>query len=276
MDDPFPPVDETSAPPAPRAREPAFNAPAVVVATIAVLVAVHVARLEMPTRWDDWIVANFSFIPARTTLALDPARWSELAARAAGDPQRLRAAQFLRDIMGGGGAKLWTLVTYAFLHGGFAHLGLNSIWLLAFGAPVARRTGTLRFLALAALTAGAGAAVEWAARPLGIYTLIGASASVSGLMGAAMRFMFARPDSDPFDGPSGGHRATAPLSALLRDRRALLFAGAWLLINYVVGAYAPGLGLGDAPVAWRAHVGGFVVGMLTFPLFDRAGAPPPP
>jgi membrane associated rhomboid family serine protease len=40
--------------------------------------------------------------------------------------------------------------------------------------------------------------------------------------------------------------------------------------NFVFGAGAQALGASDAPVAWVAHVGGFVAGLLAFPLFDRA------
>ena len=39
------------------------------------------------------------------------------------------------------GADIWTFVTYALIHADFMHLGFNSIWLLAFGTPIARRFG---------------------------------------------------------------------------------------------------------------------------------------
>ena len=58
---------------------------------------------------------------------------------------------------GGLGADIWTFVTYAFIHGDWTHLGLNGVWLLAFGTPVARRFGMARFLAFFAVTAAAGA-----------------------------------------------------------------------------------------------------------------------
>ncbi|MBV1705331.1 MAG: hypothetical protein KGQ28_11055, partial [Hyphomicrobiales bacterium] len=60
MDD-APPHDPAIAPVAPaRAREPAFNAPAVVVASIAAMAAIQFARMAMPVAWDDWIIAEFS------------------------------------------------------------------------------------------------------------------------------------------------------------------------------------------------------------------------
>ena len=49
------------------------------------------------------------------------------------------------------------MLTYALLHGSWTHLVVNSVWMLAFGAPVARRFGTTRFFALLAFTAFTGA-----------------------------------------------------------------------------------------------------------------------
>ena len=62
----------------------------------------------------------------------------------------------------GSAREIWTFVTYALIHGDWTHLGLNSVWLLAFGTPVARRFGALRFLAFFAVTAAAGAAAHLA------------------------------------------------------------------------------------------------------------------
>ena len=48
------------------------------------------------------------------------------------------------------------------------------------------------------------------------------------------------------------------------------FIAIWMATNFVFGAGAQALGASEAPVAWIAHVGGFVAGLLAFPLFDRA------
>ena len=58
---------------------------------------------------------------------------------------------------GGTAADIWTFVTYALLHADWMHLLFNSVWLLAFGTPLARRFGAARFLAFCAVTAAAGA-----------------------------------------------------------------------------------------------------------------------
>ena len=57
----------------------------------------------------------------------------------------------------GWGPKIWTFVTYAFLHADLNHLIFNLVWLLAFGPPIARRFGAVRFLVFCRATAAAGA-----------------------------------------------------------------------------------------------------------------------
>ena len=70
---------------------------------------------------------------------------------------------------------------------------------------------------------------------------------------------------------------TAPplkLAAVFRERRALSFIVVWFVSNGLFGIGAGTLGLSDAPVAWQAHVGGFVAGLLLFPWFDPAQPEP--
>ena len=94
---------------------------------------------------------------------------------------------------GGLAADIWTFVTYAFLHGDLNHLVFNSIWLLAFGSPVARRFGTWRFLVFFAPSAAAGGALVHLATHFGqLLPMIGASAAISGAMAAVTRFVFRR------------------------------------------------------------------------------------
>ena len=240
---------------APKAREPIFDAPPVVVLLVAVLLVAYLAVSMSPE--PSAIDVRFGFVPARQTFLLEGLRGSS------------PAEDFLL-------AKPWTLLTYAFVHGSWTHVGLNGIWIIAFGPPVARRVGTVRFLALFAATAIAGALVHWAFNMTDFAPLVGASAADSGLMAAAARFIF-----EP-GGPLGGadgyspaapvadYRAPAPpLRRLLRERNVVIFLIIWLATNFVFGAGARDFGLSEAPIAWLAHLGGFAVGFLLFPLFDR-------
>ena len=260
-----------------RVREPAFSIPAVVVALVVALLAVHAvvewlgdgARV---TAYLDW-----GFIPGRLTAALWPDQLDPLRARGNFDPEALQQARIFRDLLNEG-AKPWTLATYAFLHGSWTHVGVNCIWLVAFGPPVARRFGAVRFILFFLVTAVAGALAHWALAPMDLAPLIGASAADSGLMAAAARFMF-QPRAplgaeDVSRETLSQSRTDAPAASLLEmltQRRALVFIGFWLVSNFVFGAGAQTLGASEEPVAWVAHVGGFLAGLLLFPLFDRVG-----
>jgi membrane associated rhomboid family serine protease len=59
-----------------------------------------------------------------------------------------------------------------------------------------------------------------------------------------------------------------PLAGVFRDGRALTFLLTWFGCNILFGAFATPLGIGDATVAWEAHIGGFLFGLLAFALFD--------
>jgi membrane associated rhomboid family serine protease len=61
-----------------------------------------------------------------------------------------------------------------------------------------------------------------------------------------------------------------PLSRALRDKRVLGFLAIWLGVNFVFGAGSLGLGTEGVTVAWQAHMGGFLAGLLLFSLFDPA------
>ena len=174
-----------------RRREPMFNAPAVVVVLIVVLLAIHAALSSAPDAIQDRVIRDFAFIPGRLTIAIWPERLVDLLGRVNSDPTALEEAQAIRELhVLSGGAKPWTLLTYAFLHGSWTHVLLNAIWLVAFGPPIARRFGSLRFLLFMAVTAVASALAQWASATMDFSPLIGASGADSGLMGAATRFMF--------------------------------------------------------------------------------------
>jgi membrane associated rhomboid family serine protease len=255
-----------------------FNAPGVVVGLALLFVAIFALFNHASPLTQDLVIRDFAFIPGRLTVSIWPSRVIDLLRQAHESNEVMVQAQVIRELhMLGGGVKLWTLLTYAFLHGSWSHVLLNTVWLVAFGPPVARRSGAVGFLLLMAVTAIVAALAQWAIGPMEVAPLIGASGAVSGLMGAVTRFMF-QPGA-PLGSRSDGFRTEvetiplAPLSRVLTDGRALTFLGIWMATNLVFGAFAPTLGLSDMPVAWVAHVGGFVAGLVLFPLFDRTARP---
>ncbi|MCS0504659.1 rhomboid family intramembrane serine protease [Ancylobacter mangrovi] len=231
--------------------QPLLNVPAVITALAVTMLAIQLVRDHLDPETGVDILALFAFIPARF------------------DPSVLAAGV----LPGGWGADVWTFVTYAFLHGGWTHVGLNLLWLLAFGSPVARRFGPVRFLLFFAVTAAAGAGLHLLTHEGEVVPMIGASASVSGCMAAAIRFMFASERyvawGPEMFGQSVNYPAE-PLMAVMRDRRVIAFVAVWFLINLGVGLASPGQ-LVDGSIAWEAHIGGFLVGLLLFPLFDPVG-----
>jgi membrane associated rhomboid family serine protease len=232
--------------------EPIFNIPPVVAGTIAVLTLIHAVRVWLlPPEMEREFILLFAFIPVR----YDP-----VLAAAVGLP-------------GSAGAEIWSFVTYALIHADIWHLGLNVVWLLPFGSALARRFGPGRFLGFMAVTAAAGAAAHLAAHFGEVYPMVGASAAISGAMAAAMRFAFQRggPLTAWHTQDEASYRIPAvSLLGSLRDPRFLAFVAVWFGINAIFGLGGLQLDNGQS-VAWEAHIGGFVAGVVLFSLFDPVG-----
>ena len=213
---------------------------------------------------------HLAFTPAQFTIHVD--RAGVMGAAAATIAQGGMESDEIAALLSGP-VHWWAPITYAFLHGSFAHIALNSVWLLAFGAAVCRRFGAARFMLFLAVTAIAGALAHYLVYPYGLQPVIGASAAISGAMGAAVRFAFA-PGAPLGAGFSRARDLAAyrqpapPLLAVLTERRAMTFLALWFVGNPLFGVYAP-VG-GDATIAWQAHIGGFVAGFLLFSWFDPA------
>jgi membrane associated rhomboid family serine protease len=241
-------------------KEPIFNVPAAVVATVAVLVLVHAALIFVAFALGDQqiidIFLTFGFVPAR--YGSDTAIGGVLP--------------------GGFGADLWTFFTYAFIHASLTHLGINLAWLVPFGSALARRFGSWRYVLFMLTTAAAGAMAHLVTHLGAIEPMIGASAAISGAMAAAMRFVFQRDGRIGFFRDSAGAASlpAQPLGATLRDPRFLLFLAIWLGLNVLFGFGSIQFGFDAAgqEVAWQAHVGGFFAGLFLFKAFDPVRSSP--
>ncbi|MCX5496930.1 rhomboid family intramembrane serine protease [Kaistia dalseonensis] len=231
------------------AREPVFNLPPVIIATLAVLALVHAVRTYLLTSdQDGWVLVTFAFIPIRITA-----------------PQMVGL-----DWPGGLAGSVWSFVTYAFLHGDWMHYGVNALWLAAFGTPLARRFGWLRFTLFSLAGAAAGAAAHLLLAPHSVVPLVGASAAISAQMAASARFAFspgarlggglARYDAD--------FRPALSIMEMVRDRRVVTFLAVWFVFNLLFGLIFVPPGVETGQIAWESHIGGFLAGLLLFPLFD--------
>ena len=146
------------------------------------------------------------------------------------------------------------LVTSLFLHGGWAHVILNALGTLAFGAAVSRLFGTrlLGALAFLAFFLVCGAVAGWAYVTLksqSAVVLIGASGGASGLMGGASRLL------------GGGSDPGRPLAPFL-SVPVISMAAAWIIINLIVAVFGFAPGAGTAAVAWEAHLAGYAAGLF--------------
>lgn len=225
---------------------PIFNVPVPVLALIAALIAVHVVRMFLPEEIDQTLVAALGFYPLRYT--------GELV-----------------DVPGGVLTGATSFLTHAALHANNSHLLFNCVWLLAFGSAIARRTSAARFFLFFAATTIAGA-VAYLVSNLGQYVMvIGASGGVAGLMGASMRFFF-----NALDNGGAGRMREAPetiplmsLREVLSDRRVLAMTAAYIALNLLA---AVGLGTPDGAggIAWEAHIGGYLAGLLLYGRFNGA------
>lgn len=235
----------------PPARQPVFNLPGVVLALLVAFVVVHVVReyvLDADAALE--ILILFSFIPARVV-----------------DPNFLGV-----PIPGGEAARIWSFLSYAFLHADWSHLIFNSLWLAAFGSAVAFRFGTTRFLIYTAAGAIGGAVLHLAIHPASPVPMVGASAAISAHMAGAARFafsaggpMFSFQQGDP---ASAYRRPAPPFAVALRDRRVLTFLGVWFALNLLVGLFGGGGALASGAIAWEAHIGGFLTGLALFSVLD--------
>jgi membrane associated rhomboid family serine protease len=229
-----------------RQREPIFNVPSVVVWLLGIFFAMHALRYALPEPDGEWLTLALGFIPDRLSGASE-------------------------GLPGGRVAAVTSLVTHVFVHGDMTHLLVNSAWLLAFGTPVARRLDAVRFLAFFLLSGVAGALFFLAVNAGSQTVVVGASGAISGLMGAAFRFLFrAISDGDAKSLDQQSHRPPVmSLSDTLRDRRALAAIAGWTVLNILLAWGAAGL-TESAGIAWEAHLGGFYFGLLAFGLFDRS------
>jgi membrane associated rhomboid family serine protease len=241
------PESSSELPPA-APREPILTLPGALTAYILLLAVIHGVRMLLPYDIDDDVIQMFGFIPRRydsTLLAI--------------------------TFPGGTGAKVWSFVTYSLLHANLSHIGFNVLWLLPFGSALARRFGAIRFFLFMAVTAVAGALAHLVTHEHAVAPMIGASASVSGAMAAAIRFAFVKGSFLSFSRGDAAAAARVPALSLmraLRNTRVLGFLAVWFGVNIIFGVGSIAIGADGASVAWQAHIGGFFAGLLLFSLFD--------
>ncbi len=154
-------------------------------------------------------------------------------------------------------AVAFSFVTSMFLHGGFMHIAGNMLYLWIFGNNVEDSMGRGRFLVFYLMTGSVASIAQVLARPDSALPTIGASGAIAGVLGAyIVLFPNARVQTLIFLG----------YFARMAQLPALLVLGFWFVLQLFNGLLAFGM-MQMGGVAWFAHVGGFVAGLLLVRLF---------
>ncbi|MEK7861861.1 MAG: rhomboid family intramembrane serine protease [Chloroflexota bacterium] len=165
-----------------------------------------------------------------------------------------------------GPSPIWlTLFTSMFMHGGWLHLGGNMLFLFVFGDNVERYLGSLKYIVFYVVCGIVAAYAQIFTNPESVIPTLGASGAISGALAAYLVFF-----------PRNRVRVLVGMR-FVTEVPALMMIGLWALIQFVSGVGAITVSEQTGGVAYWAHIGGFVAGLiLAFVLraFVRPGTTP--
>ncbi len=150
-----------------------------------------------------------------------------------------------------------SVVTSMFLHGGWMHLIGNMLYLWIFGNNVEDAMGHVRFIVFYLLCGLAAAFAQALQNPGSIVPMIGASGAIGGVLGAYLLLY-----------PKARVLVLVPFGFYMHMMRipALVALGFWFVLQFIQSALSSGQGGG---VAYWAHIGGFVAGMVLIVPFRK-------
>jgi len=159
-----------------------------------------------------------------------------------------------------------TLITSMFMHGGWAHLLGNMLYLWVFGDNIENRLGHSRYLGFY-LVCGILASLSHvfatsALSPQHLYIpSLGASGAISGILGGYLMLF-----------PKGRVRVFF-LRGII-EVPAFVALGIWIVFQIISGVGSLGVQGEGGGVAYAAHIGGFIAGLILIKLFDRGAEKP--
>lgn len=161
---------------------------------------------------------------------------------------------------------LLTLVTSQFLHGSVLHIFFNLLFFVVFGPQIEYLTGHVRFVVFYLVCGLAGNLAQLSAMPGSHVPDIGASGAIAGVLGAyVLRF------------PTNSVQTIVPIGCfpLFLRLPAILIIGVWAAVQFVHG-FGPVssrvLSEQGGGIAYFAHIGGFLAGVLLIGLFSGSGS----
>jgi membrane associated rhomboid family serine protease len=146
------------------------------------------------------------------------------------------------------GRHLGTLITSLFLHANLLHVGGNMLFLWIFGNNVEERLGEIKFLIVYFAAGLAGSLLQVAITPTSTIPLLGASGAISGILAAYVLY-FPR-----------ARVLTFIIPFFIFTLPAYIFIGYWIGLN-ALQAFL-NIGVSGGGVAFFAHIGGFVTGLV--------------
>lgn len=154
-----------------------------------------------------------------------------------------------------------TIFSSMFLHGGIFHVAGNMLYLWIFGNNVEDSMGRIRFIFFYFLCGAIAAYSHAAANAASTVPMIGASGAVSGVLGAYLMLY-----------PRARVHTLVVFGFYIRtiEVPAMFVLGFWFILQFLNAVISAGTGQG---VAWYAHVGGFVAGIVLIGLFKRRNVP---
>ncbi len=150
-----------------------------------------------------------------------------------------------------------TIITANFLHGGLFHIAGNTIFLWVFGSITEDRMGPGKYLGFYLITGIISMLVQGYAFRDSTLAVVGASGAVAGVMGA---YYILFPKA----------RISTSFILFIREIPAIYYLFLWFLLNLVRGFFHLE-GMMTDPVAWWAHIGGFLAGAVLVNLFATGG-----
>ena len=157
-------------------------------------------------------------------------------------------------------AESWlTVFTSMFLHGGWLHI-LGNMWtLFIFGDNIEDRMGHGNYLVFYLLSGAAAAILQSVLMPASQVPMIGASGAIAGVLGAYLILY-----------PRARIASLVPIFFIftLVEIPAVIYLGIWFVLQLFSG-WSALQGAASGGIAWWAHIGGFVFGVITVHLFTK-------
>ena len=232
--------------------------PVVNYAIIALNIFVFVVLQQLGS--NDSFTYSFSTVPAEILHGIDIVT----PARQVMDPVT-RQTLLIPGLGHTPGSVYFTLITSMFMHGGIAHIAGNMLFLWIFGDNIEDRLGHVKYFIfymlcgiIASLSHVFATGVFATDERSLLVPSLGASGAISGVLGG---YILLHPK----------RRVTVILFRFLTDVPAYVAIGIWFAFQLVSGLGMLGSGSQQGGVAYAAHIGGFIAGLVLIKFFDRGG-----